>query len=125
MAEHLYNKTHEYMVKKNGEYAVGISEFAVQELGDSTFVELPSAGAEFTRGQPFATVESVNAVSEVYAPVDMSIVSVNEQLAEQPELVNEDPLGKGYFVLVEVLDESQISSLMSLEEYDAMDKSAH
>ena len=110
-------------MKKDGEYAVGISEFAVQELGDITFVELPSVGAEFSRGVAFATVESVKAVSELYAPVDMTIVSVNEQLAEQPEMVNEDPLGQGYFVAVNVLDESQISDLMNLEDYEAMAKS--
>jgi len=71
----------------------------------------------------FATFESVKAVSELYAPVDMTIVSVNEQLAEQPEMVNEDPLGQGYFVAVNVLDESQISDLMNLEDYEAMAKS--
>jgi len=123
VAEYLYNRTHEYLVKRNGEYAIGISEFAVQELGDITYVELPAAGAEFRRGEAFATVESVKAVSEVYAPVDMAIVSVNEELAGQPELVNEDPLGNGYFVVVNALDESQISGLMSLGDYEAMVKS--
>jgi len=125
VAEYLYNKTHEYLARKDGEYTVGISEFAVQELGDITFVELPAAGSEFRRGEPFATVESVKAVSEVYAPVDMAIVSVNEELAEHPELLNEDPLGNGYFAVVRVMDQSQISDLISDEDYKAMDKSGN
>lgn len=125
MAEYLYNKTHEYLTRKDGEYAVGISEFAVQELGDITYVELPAAGSEFRRGDAFATVESVKAVSEVYAPVDMAIISVNEELAEHPELLNEDSLDKGYFVVVRVLDESQISQLMSYEDYEKMTKSGN
>lgn len=124
MATIWFQKTHEYIAEDSGEYRVGISEFAAQELGDITFVELPDVGATITKGEPFGTVESVKAVSDVYAPADFEVTAVNEELADEPEKVNADPQGDGWFIKVKLSDPSQLDALMSEADYDAMDKEA-
>ncbi len=124
MATYWFQKTHEYIAEIDGEYRVGISEFAAQELGDITFVELPEVGATFTRGDSFGTVESVKAVSDVYAPADLEVTAVNEELADEPEKVNADPQGDGWFIKAKLSDASQLDDLMSKADYDAMNKEA-
>ncbi len=124
MATFWFQKTHEYIAEVDGEYRVGISEFAAQELGDITFVELPEVGATFAQGERFGTVESVKAVSDVYAPVDFQVTAVNEGLADEPEKVNADPQGEGWFIKAKLSDPSQLDALMSEADYDAMDKEA-
>lgn len=91
-------KTHEYLIPGEGGYNVGISQYAADQLGDVVFVELPSVGATLKKGQSFGVVESVKAVSDVYAPVDGTIVAVNEALVNDPGLVSEDPFGKGWII---------------------------
>jgi len=119
-----FQKTHEYIADVDGEYRIGISEYAAHELGDITFVELPDAGATFAQGEPFGTVESVKAVSDVYAPVDLEVTAVNEVLADEPEKVNADPQGDGWFIKAKVSNPSQLDSLISEADYHAMDKKA-
>jgi len=122
LAKIYYNRTHEYIKEVDGSYRVGISEYAAGELGDVTFVELPEVGKKFARGEVLATIESVKAVGECYAPVDLEILAVNEELQTKPELINQDPLGAGYIAQVSVLDLTQLGDLMSPEEYEKMEK---
>lgn len=125
MAEYKYTKTHEYVVEDGGAFRVGLSAWAAESLGDITFVELPEPGAKFSQGEPFAEVESVKAVSEIYAPVDMEIVETNVALAVAPEMINASPLGDAWFAKVIVSDPAQLGSLISQADYDAMDKEGH
>lgn len=124
MATFWFQKTHEYIAEIDGDYRVGISEFAAQELGDITFIELPEVGAAIAQGESFGTVESVKAVSDVYAPVDLEVTAVNEELADEPEKVNADPQGDGWFIKVKLSNPSQLDALMSKADYDAMNKEA-
>jgi len=108
---------HEY-VKVDGKIAtIGISEHAQSLLGDIVFVEVPEVGDEIEKGESFTLVESVKAASEVYAPINGTIIEVNESLEDSPELVNEDAEGKGWFVKVEMSDESEVDDLMTPEAY--------
>lgn len=97
----LCTKSHEYLLD-NGDstYTVGLTDYAVEQLGDIVFVEFPEVGAEFSKGDVFATVESVKAASEIYMPVGGKILEVNEQIVETPELLNESPFGDGWLVKI-------------------------
>ena len=114
-----YTREHEW-IKDNGDgtLTIGITEFAQGELGDIVFVELEEAGFEFSAEDTFGTVEAVKTVSELFAPVDGEILEVNEELEDNPELVNEDPYGEGWMVKIKVNDASQLDSLLSAEDYD-------
>ncbi len=125
MAEYKYTKTHEYIVEDGDAFRVGLSAWAAEFLGDITFVELPEPGAKLAQGEPFANVESVKAVSEIYAPVDMEIVETNAVLADAPEKVNASPLGEAWLAKVKATNPSQLGELMSQADYDAMDKEGH
>ncbi|OGK10501.1 MAG: glycine cleavage system protein H, partial [Candidatus Riflebacteria bacterium RBG_13_59_9] len=107
MATFWFARTHEYIAQIDGEYRIGISLFAAGELGDITFVELPEVGNSFSQGEVLATVESVKAVSDVYAPVDLEVVAVNEHLVDAPETVNADSQGEGWFAKAKLSNPSQ------------------
>jgi len=94
-----YSESHEWIDPETGR--VGITDFAQDELGDVVFVELPAEGAELRAGEEFGVVESIKAVSDVYAPTDGTVRAVNDALATQPELVNEDPFGEGWLLELE------------------------
>jgi len=112
-----YLESHEW-VRVSGDTAeVGITEFAQDELGDVVFVELPEEGAELTAGDDFGVVESIKAVSDVYAPVSGTVTAVNDKLRDEPELLNEDPFGDGWMLEVEIADESEIDDLLSPAAY--------
>ena len=96
---------------------VGITEFAQDELGDVVFVELPETGDAVTAGESFGVIESIKAVSDLYAPVSGEVVSVNEELFDRPELVNEDPFGDGWMLELDDEDETAFDNLLSPEEY--------
>src|SRR5699024_5119698 len=96
------------------------TEFAQSELGDVVFVELPSEGDEIETGESFGSVESVKTVSELYAPLNGTVVEVNEELEDSPEFVNESPFEKAWMVVVELSDESQLDNLMDAAAYDEM-----
>lgn len=114
----LYTKEHEWVLVKGNIVRVGISDYAQNELGDIVFVDLPSVGDMVEEGEGFAALESVKAVSDVYAPVSGKIVAVNEALEDSPELVNESPLDEGWLVEIEVDGTAQTGDLMTKEEYE-------
>jgi glycine cleavage system H protein len=125
MPEYKFAKSHEWIAKFDDTYRMGISDFAQSQLGDITFVEFPNLGAKFAMGDSISSIESVKAVSEYYAPLDIEVVAVNNALENQPELVNIDPMGKGYILEVVLLDESQLEHLMDSSTYEALDKEGH
>ena len=112
-----YTKSHEWIKVDGKEAKLGITEHAQEELGDIVFVELPEVGDEFTQEDDFAVVESVKAVSDVFAPVGGKVVQINEELLDQPELINEDPFEGGWIAKFEIEDEGQLDSLMDSKEY--------
>ena len=115
-----YTKEHEWIKKEGSQAVVGITTFAQHELGDIVYVDLPAAGKKYNAGETFGTVESVKAVSEIYAPVAMEIVEANNKVVEQPELVNQDAHEKGWLVKVKVLNPSDLDKLMDASQYAAM-----
>ncbi|MFB6192566.1 MAG: glycine cleavage system protein GcvH [Haloarculaceae archaeon] len=110
-----YLETHEWARDEDGTVRVGISDFAQDELGDVVFVELPSEGEAVTAGEPFGVVESIKAVSDLYAPVSGTVAAANERLFDEPELVNEDPFGDGWMLSIEPSGEE--GALLSPAEY--------
>jgi glycine cleavage system H protein len=119
-AEYRYTKEHEWIKNEGDSAIVGITEYAQKELGDIVYVELPAAGKRYKAGEPFGTIESVKAVSEVCAPVAMEVLDVNQKVVDQPELINDAPHDKGWLVKIKVLDNSQIGSLMSADQYQEL-----
>ncbi|MBX0294752.1 glycine cleavage system protein GcvH [Haloarcula nitratireducens] len=112
-----YLESHEWVRPDDGTARVGITDFAQDELGDVVFVELPDEGEEVTAGEEFGVVESIKAVSDIYAPVSGTVTAVNERLFDEPELVNEDPFGDGWMLEVELTDEDELEDLLSSDEY--------
>lgn len=115
-----YTREHEW-VGPSGEglYAVGITAFAAEQLGDVTYVELPGIGKAFSAGASAAAVESVKAASDVYAPVAGQVAATNERLESAPELVNQSPYGEGWFFKLSGVDVSQLENLMTADQYAA------
>src|SRR6266852_4275126 len=115
-----YAKRHEYIAVEGEVGTIGITDYAQKELGDVVFVELPQVGTELEAGDELGSIESVKAVSELFAPVGGEIVEVNERLTDKPELVNTDPYGDGCMVRIKIKDPSEVDELlMTGEEYDA------
>jgi glycine cleavage system H protein len=114
-----YLESHEWALEEGGTVRVGITDFAQDELGDVVFVELPSEGDTVTQEEAFGVVESIKAVSDLYAPVSGTVSAVNEAVADQPELVNDDPYGEGWMIEIDVDDASELDALLSPEEYEA------
>ena len=110
-----YTKSHEWVRIEGDTATVGITDHAQDELGDVVFVELPEEGDTFDAGESFGTVESVKAVSDLYAPVGGEVVEVNSALEDAPENINEDPYGEGWIVKLRTTDEAD---LLSPEEYE-------
>ena len=115
-----YTKEHEWVKTEDGKARIGITAFAQSELGDIVFVELPEVGDELKAGEPFGSVESVKTVSELYAPISGKVVEVNEELADNPEFVNESPFDKAWMVVIEPADSNETDNLMSADEYDSL-----
>jgi glycine cleavage system H protein len=103
---------------------VGITHYAQDQLGDVVFVELPKVGAKVTQMQTFGVVESVKAVSDLFAPLSGTVVEVNQELAQQPERVNRDPYGGGWLVVVELANPAEAEKLMSAAQYEEFLKTA-
>src|SRR5687767_14329756 len=118
--EYLYTKEHEWIKRDGSQAVVGITTYAQKQLGDIVYVELPGGGKQFESGKPFGSVESVKAVSEIYAPVTMEVVAVNNAVVERPELINEDAHGKGWLVRIKVNNESDMEGLLSAVEYEEL-----
>src|SRR5438046_3477171 len=114
-----YAKSHEYVHVEGGVGTIGITDYAQKELCDVVFVELPQVGTQLEAGDELGSIESVKAVSELFAPVSGEVVEINETLADKPELVNTDPYGDGWMVRIKVADASEADELlMTAEEYD-------
>jgi glycine cleavage system H protein len=118
--DYSYTKEHEWIKKDGSEVTVGITNYAQKELGDIVYVDLPAAGKKFAMGEAFGSIESVKAVSEIYAPVNMEIVSVNSAVTDAPELINQDPHGKGWLVKIKLSNESDVDSLLNSKEYEEL-----
>ena len=112
-----YTHDHEWLRAQGQSWRVGITQFAVDQLGDITLVDLPKEGDEITKGQRFGTIESVKSVSDLYAPVSGRVIAVNAQLKDQPELVNSEPYGKGWMVELEPNDKAELGELMAADAY--------
>ena len=112
-----YTKSHEWVRREESTATVGITDHAQDELGDVVFVELPEKGTSFAAGDSFGTVESVKAVSDLYAPVGGEVVEVNETLNDSPELINEEPYGGGWMIRLRI---SEDGDLLSAEEYEKL-----
>ena len=113
----LYTKEHEWIRVNGTKGTAGITEFAQDQLGDVVFVELPTEGTQLKQGGQFGVVESVKTVSDLYAPVDGAVSSINSKLEVNPELVNSDPYGEGWMIEFEVSSEFQLKDLLSSEQY--------
>ena len=118
-----FTKEHEYIQVDGDVGTIGITDFAQNLLGDVIFVELPAAGIVLTRGMDAAVVESVKIASDIYMPVSGEIVETNGSLLEAPGLVNEDPLGKGWFLKIRLSNKTELDGLMDEAAYDSYVKS--
>jgi len=115
-----YTKDHEWL-RVEGEFAyVGVTDYAQSELGEIIFVEVETIGESLKEGDVFGTVEAVKTVSELFLPIDGDILEFNEELADKPELVNEDPYGKGWMVKMSIANAVQVDGLLSAEAYEAL-----
>jgi glycine cleavage system H protein len=116
--EHLrYSKEHEWVDLSGDVGTLGITQYAQEELGDIVYVELPQVGAAVIAGEPFGSVESVKAVSEIYAPASGEVVEINAALEETPETVNQDPYGNGWLIRIRIAEPGEVRTLMSASEY--------
>ena len=112
-----YSREHEWVRVNGSEATIGITSFAAEELGDIVFVELPEIGTALSQFGTFGVVESVKAVSDLYAPVSGEVTEVNEALRDAPELVNSDPFGEGWLMKVSLSDSSELDALMDAGAY--------
>jgi glycine cleavage system H protein len=115
-----YAKDHEWARIEGDKVRVGVSDYAQDRLGDITFVEMPQVGDVFDKGQEFGTLESTKAVGELFMPVGGEILEVNVTLAESPELLNQDPYGQGWILLVKPYRPEEVQELMSRDAYGEM-----
>jgi len=112
-----YSEDHEWIREEEDYLLIGITDFAQEELGDIVFVELPEVDEEFDKDDSFGVLESVKAVSDTFIPISGRVIEVNEDLIDNPELINNDPYGDGWLIKVEPADDSELDELLSAEEY--------
>jgi glycine cleavage system H protein len=115
-----YTKEHEWVRVEGGLATVGITDYAAEQLGDVVFVELPEIGRTVAQAAAIGVIESVKAVSDLFAPLSGDVVESNGELADQPELLNSDPFGRGWMLRIEIADASQVQSLLDAAAYDAL-----
>ena len=115
-----YTSEHEWIRSEGGRGVVGITHFAQEALGDVVYVELPETGRMLKSGEAFGAVESVKSVSDLYSPVSGTVVEVNAELAGHPELVNQDPYGEGWMIVIEMADPAEPDRLLSADAYQGM-----
>ncbi len=117
-----YTKEHEWVrVEDDGSVVVGITDYAQDQLGDIVYVELPEVSDEpVQKDEPFAVVESVKAVSDIYAPLTGRVTEVNDELPNSPEIINQDPYGDGWMVRMEIENKDELDELLSAEEYEEL-----
>ena len=115
-----YTKEHEWARVEGTRARVGITAYAQEQLGDVVFVELPKVGTKVSQMQAFGVVESVKAVSDLFAPLSGEVVEVNAELVKKPELVNQDPYGKGWMLVIQVASPPEVSALLTAPQYEAL-----
>ena len=116
--EYKYTEDHEWIDIKLHQPRLGITDFAQRELGDIIFVELPSPGDKFSKGDAIGTLEAVKTIADIYVPIDCKILSVNSKLEDNPELINKDPFGEGWIIEIGILDLKECDKFLSLDEYE-------
>lgn len=114
----LYSESHEWVKVEDGIAIIGISDFAQHSMGDLSYVDMPEVEDELSKGDEFGAVESVKAASDLYSPVSGTVVEVNEELADSPELLNQDPYAN-WIIKVQISDDSELTDLMDAESYQA------
>ena len=112
-----YADTHEYVFEENGLLKIGVSEFAIDQLGDIVFIELAEQGSTLKKGDTFGTIESVKAVEEVYLPFSGEIITINESVVDNPEILQTEPVGDGWLVIIKPEKEVSFDDLMTSDEY--------
>ncbi len=112
-----YSKEHEWIKIDGDQATVGITDYAQQQLGDVVYVELPDVGVTFSSNEVFGSIESVKAVSELFSPVSGEVLEVNQEVTDSPELVNKDPHGKAWLIVIRLSDTGEVESLMSASDY--------
>jgi glycine cleavage system H protein len=117
--QYRYTKEHEWIDAKNDSATIGITDYAQHELGDVVFVEVPAAGTKLTGGKTFGSVESVKAVSDIYAPVSGEVTEPNAALTNTPDLINTDPHGAGWLIKIKLSSPAELNSLMDAAAYEA------
>jgi glycine cleavage system H protein len=118
-----YTKDHEWARERDDIVVVGLTDHAQQQLGDVVYAELPKIGDSFEAGEPFGSVESVKAVSEVFAPVTGHVIKINEELSDSPENINTDPYGEGWLIEIRMTNPAQADGLLTAAEYEAYTQS--
>ena len=113
-----FTKEHEWVSLNEGVVAIGISDYAQKELGDVVYVELPEVGDKFKKGDTCSNIESVKAVNDIYSPVSGEVVEINEELEDNPELINQDAFGKGWIFKLKLSDKAELGSLMDSGAYE-------
>jgi glycine cleavage system H protein len=114
-----YTREHEWAKVEGNRARIGITDYAQSELGDVVFVELPKPGARVAQMQAFGVVESVKAVSDLFAPLSGEVTETNAELSEKPELVNQDPYGKGWMIVIALANPREVEALMTAQQYEA------
>jgi glycine cleavage system H protein len=115
--EYYYTKEHEWAQVDENIVTVGITEFAQESLGEIVYVELPEEGQRVNQGEPFGVVESVKAVSDLYAPVSGTVVEINSPIGDDPGVVNDDPMDNGWLIRIEMDNERELANLMRVPDY--------
>lgn len=115
--DYYYTKEHEWAQVDENIVTVGITEFAQDQLGEIVYVELPEEGQKITQGQPFGVIESVKAVSDLYAPVSGTVIEINASLNDDPSVLNDDPVNEGWLVRIEMDTEKELANLMRAPDY--------
>lgn len=115
----LCTKTHEYILEQGEGYEVGITDYAIEQLGDIVFVELPEEGTKFAKNEAFATIESVKAASEIYMPISGEVIKINEEIVDSPELLNDESYDNKWFIKIKSdADQVEFADLMDYSDYN-------
>ena len=112
-----YSKEHEWVATEDSVATIGVTDYAQDQLGEIVYIELPSVGDKVSKDDPFGVIESVKAVSDIFAPVSGTVTEVNQELAESPEMINEDPYGDGWLIKIRISDGAELDDLMDNDEY--------
>ena len=114
----LCTKTHEYVLEQNNKYEIGITSYAIEQLGDIVFIELPEINSEFSKNEVFATIESVKAASEIYMPISGKVVEINEEIVNSPELLNDENYSEKWLIKIESnADQLEFADLLDYSDY--------